>query len=69
MTKLARSIESRPDVMGGDPCIEGTRVPVATIQSCHANGWSEARIAKEYSFLNATQISDALQFVSDHKPL
>jgi uncharacterized protein (DUF433 family) len=55
-------IESRPGVRGGEPCIAGTRIPVATIQSCHAGGWDAERICEEYPTLVAADVEAALAY-------
>lgn len=53
------------DVMGGAPCISGTRIPVATVVSMLAEGSSVADVLVDFPQLSAEAISAALQFAAD----
>ena len=56
---------SDPEVMGGEPCIRGTRVPVSLIGAlANAHGASETHSA--YPFLTEEQIELAALYVIEH---
>ncbi len=52
-------------VMGGAPCIAGTRIPVATIVSMLAEGSSVSEVLADFPQLTAEAVSAALQFAAD----
>jgi uncharacterized protein (DUF433 family) len=53
-----------PDVMGGQPVIAGTRIPVATILNDLATGSTEAQILQDYPRLRLEDIRAALAFAA-----
>ena len=54
-----------PEVMGGEPCLKGTRVPVYLIgELARAHGVS--RTHEMYPFLTEEKIEAALLYVSEH---
>jgi uncharacterized protein (DUF433 family) len=57
------SIDHR--VMGGAPCLAGTRIPVATVVSMIAEGMSVDRIIAEFPQLDADSVREALQFAAE----
>jgi uncharacterized protein (DUF433 family) len=63
MTKLAR-ITFDPNVMGGKPCIRGMRVTVGTIVGLVASGASNSEILKNYPYLEAEDIQEALEYAA-----
>jgi uncharacterized protein (DUF433 family) len=67
VTKMSRirwedHIIITPDVHHGDPCIKGTRVPVATIVGSLADGMSPAEIQAAYPQLTPEDIQAALAY-------
>ncbi|MBI2171658.1 MAG: DUF433 domain-containing protein [Chloroflexi bacterium] len=58
-------ITVNPNQMGGLPCIRGMRVPVATVVSMVAEGMSKEEILKEYPYLEAEDITEALHFAAE----
>ena len=52
------------DVMGGVPCITGTRVPVATILGHLANGVSQSDLVREYPRIDFEDIRAALDYAA-----
>lgn len=63
ITILARLIEGQvrgvskvPDVMGGDACITGTRIPVWLLVSYRNQGMTDAEILKGYPDLSAADL-------------
>lgn len=44
-------ITSNPDIMGGWPCVEGTRIPVITMLACINAGESREEIEDGYPSL------------------
>jgi uncharacterized protein (DUF433 family) len=51
-------------VMGGVPCIRGTRIPVATVVSMLADDVSVADIIADYPQLIVEDVSAALKFAA-----
>ncbi len=51
-------------IMGGVPCIRGTRIPVATIVGLVAQGRSVDEIVADYSQLSAADVRAALEFAA-----
>ncbi len=45
------AITSKPQIMGGQPCIDGTRVPAATILACINEGMTVFEIFNHYPWL------------------
>ncbi len=52
-------------VMGGVPCITGTRIPVATVVSLVAEGSSEQAIVEAYPQLTADDVREALRYAAE----
>ena len=53
------------DLHHGDPCIKGTRIPVAVIVASLADGMSSEEIVKEYPQLSDLDIRAALAYAAD----
>lgn len=52
-------------VMGGVPCIAGTRIPVATIVSLVAEGSSDHAIVETYPQLTVDDVREALRYAAE----
>ena len=52
-------------VMGGVPCIRGTRIPVATVVGLFARGQSVDAILADYPTLEAPDVVSALEFAAE----
>lgn len=63
MPQLAR-ITRDPTVMGGKPCIRGMRVTVGTVVGLVAAGHSTTDILREYPYLQAEDVSEALSYAA-----
>ena len=61
-------ISSDPNIMGGVPCITGTRVPVRAVWGFHKDGYSIAWIMEEYPTLTQEQIEAAIEWCRSHSP-
>lgn len=59
--RIPERIEIKNDVMGGKPCIAGTRIPVYLILQMMAAGDTEAAILKAYPQLKHADIQACLQ--------
>ncbi|HEY0552812.1 MAG TPA: DUF433 domain-containing protein [Thermoanaerobaculia bacterium] len=57
-------IVSDPSILGGKPCIKGTRISVELLLELVAQGASRAGILKTYSHLNAQDVEQALRYAS-----
>ncbi len=53
-----------PAQMGGQACIRGLRIPIATVVRCVANGMSTADILDAYPDLEQEDITEALQYAA-----
>jgi uncharacterized protein (DUF433 family) len=53
-----------PNVMGGQACIRGMRIPVSLVVNLVANGTSEAEILAGYPDLEPEDIRQALRYVA-----
>ncbi|MGK2886583.1 MAG: DUF433 domain-containing protein [Rhodococcus sp. (in: high G+C Gram-positive bacteria)] len=51
-------------VMGGVPCVAGTRIPVATVVSLVAEGSSAAEIVEHYPQLVLGDVRAALEYAA-----
>lgn len=51
-------------IMGGVPCIRGTRIPVATVVGMVAEGMSTAEIISEFPQLAVEDVQDALRYAA-----
>lgn len=52
-------IEKMPGVMGGDPCIRRTRIPVWLLVSFQRQGMSETELLENYPGLNSDDLKNA----------
>ena len=61
LSQLRRDIgiERRADVMGGDACITGTRIPVWLLVSLKAQGATEADLLLDYPSISAEALAAA----------
>lgn len=55
-------ITTRPDQLGGAPCIRGFRMPVETIVAMVAAGMSDDEILTDFPDLEREDIREALRF-------
>jgi uncharacterized protein (DUF433 family) len=51
--------------MGGEPCIRGLRVPVATVVAMVADGMSHDEILAAYPDLEREDITEALRYAAE----
>jgi len=63
-----KRITVRPDQMGGQPCIRGFRIPVATVVSMVADGMTNKEILEAYPDLELADIQEALHFAAEAHP-
>lgn len=63
MEELSR-ITIDPEVMGGKPCIRGTRVTVGMIVEAIAAGRSEKDLLADFPYLEEQDIRQALAFAA-----
>jgi uncharacterized protein (DUF433 family) len=57
-------ITIQPGKMGGEPCIRGLRVPVATVVAMVADGMTTEEILEDLPYLEREDISEALHFAA-----
>lgn len=58
-------ITTDPEVMGGQPCIRGMRMPVATVVAMVADGMTVSEIIAEYPDLTPEDVREALQYAAE----
>jgi uncharacterized protein (DUF433 family) len=56
-----------PDVSGGQPVVEGTRIPVTTIVRSHQLGMDFDEILVQFPALKPEQLHAALAYYLDHQ--
>lgn len=59
-------VESQPGVVGGDPCIVRTRIPVWLLEQARRLGTSEAELLRIYPTLRAEDLANAWAYVRSH---
>lgn len=69
-----RRIDVDHRIMGGGPCISGTRIPVTTVVGLIAEGLTVAELVGEYPQLTAEDVRAALAYAAEavderHLPL
>lgn len=60
-------IESNPGVMGGDPCIVRTRIPVWLLEQARRLGATEADLLTDYPSLRAEDLVNAWAYARAHR--
>ncbi len=60
----AERIVVQPDLMLGQPCIRGTRLPVYVVVEAIATGASQQELMVEYPFLESEDIAAALVYAA-----
>lgn len=58
-------IQIEPDIHHGEPCIRGTRIPVAVILANLAEGLSISALLQEYPALREEDIRAALVYAAE----
>ena len=59
-------IESRPDILGGEPCIVRTRIPAWVLELARRQGTSDADLLRAYPTLRAEDLSNAWAYARAH---
>lgn len=62
---MKKYITSKPDIMGGAPCIVGTRVPIDVIISLLKQGYSLKELDKMYPWVGMRKLEGALDELSN----
>ncbi len=57
-------IVSNPEILGGKPCIKGTRISVQIILEWIASGASIERIVQKYPHLSEKAVQEAIIYAS-----
>jgi len=60
-------VESNPDVMGGDPCIVRTRIPIWLLEQARRLGATEADLLTDYPSLRAEDLVNAWAYARAHQ--
>ena len=55
----ALGIVTNEKVMSGDPCFDGTRIPVETVLSCLDYGWTDKQVCDGWPELTPADIEQA----------
>lgn len=64
MRTLFDRITFSQDIMGGQACIRGMRIPVSLVLNLIANGMSSAEIITEYPDLELEDIRQSLKYAA-----
>lgn len=62
---MDRWIVSRPDLLGGKPCIRDTRISVELILELLASGMTHVEILKSYPHVSAEGLTAALRYAAE----
>ncbi len=62
-----RYIVTDPEILSGEPIIEGTRTPVRAVVELWRQGVLAEEIPSHLSHLTLAQVFDALSYYSDHQ--
>lgn len=52
---MPQIIDRKPSVLGGQPVIKGTRIPVARIVALHIQGYTVKDFRKDYPYLHLSR--------------
>lgn len=55
-----------PDIMGGEPCFAGSRVPIDIVLGCLEAGEERERVFRSYPFLTDAHIVEARRYAALH---
>ena len=66
--RLPSEVVSNPAILGGEPCVNGTRVPAATILAYLAAGHSPTDIFRDYPSLPADAIETVKAWAAARSP-
>lgn len=58
-------ITAEPAKMGGQPCIRGLRIPVATVVAMVADGMTAEQIVAELPPLEPEDVAEALRYAAE----
>jgi uncharacterized protein (DUF433 family) len=58
-------ITVEPDKMGGQPCIRGLRIPVATVVAMVADDMTAEQIVEELPDLEVEDVAEALRYAAE----
>ena len=58
-------ITAEPDKMGGQPCIRGLRIPVATVVAMVADGMTAEQIVAKLPPLEVEDVAEALRYAAE----
>ena len=60
----AASVSKRPDIQGGDACINGTRIPIWVLVNYRRLGVSDAELLRGYPALTAADLEAAWEYAA-----
>lgn len=55
MLDMPNIIQTNPKILGGQPVIKGTRIPVARVVALHIQGYTIKDFKKEYPYLKLSK--------------
>jgi uncharacterized protein (DUF433 family) len=65
MTILLSRIESRPDILGGKPCVKGTRMPVRDVLAYLAEGDTVDNLLVDFPYLTRADVLACLAYAAE----
>lgn len=63
--RLLKRVTTDPEISGGEPCIRGTRIHIATILDSLAEGLSPAEIIKHFPALSEQDVRAAVAYAAE----
>ncbi len=67
MARLRAQVVSDPGILGGTPCVRGTRVPAETVLAYLAAGHSRVEIFEDYPSLPPDGIDAVLHWADESR--
>lgn len=67
LSGITPGIESAPGILGGDPCIVRTRIPVWLLVVARQQGETDAEILRSFPSLTAGDLTNAWAYYRTHR--
>ena len=62
---MFQNITANPEILGGKPCLKGTRLSVEFILELFASGVTQDDILQTYPYIKREDLEDALRFAAE----
>ena len=62
---MFQQITTNPEILGGKPCLKGTRLSVEFILELFASGATQDEILKTYPYITREALEEALRYAAE----